>query len=320
MGCARLRWGRRSGQMCGELCGHAGEEAGGAGEGQVEWGEIGGDGQQVCEPGRELVVVGHGASEAEAGNTALAGEPGDFADWLPHETGTIQSSFTGDDKVGPVNGLAEVGVAGEEVEARLQSGAGEGLQSEAESAGGTGAGPGGAVALEVRAHDLAEASEGSFGEAKIGRGEAFLGSVDAGGTAWAEERILHVGGDDDFHLVQRRVGWGSDGGEVDKIRPTGDGLGAGGEEPPAQAAGEAESGVVGGASADAEEAVAGFGAGGGEQGFCEALGIEVEGVVTTWGQHGESDAEGGFDDGGVVFAAEPPGRGAGTVGGVAGAD
>ncbi len=262
-------------------------------EGLLEWGDIGGEGVD----GGEVILEGfgleYGAGDGDAGEVALLGLPGDFADAFTHEGGGIDTAFAGDDEVGPVEVLGEVGVVGIDVGTGLDGGVSEGEEAEAESTGGAGARVWGEVLAGVFGEDPAELLEGLVCGLDILGADSLLRAVDAGGAEAAEEGVLDIGGDDDLGgFGEWGLGWGDDMAEVDEVGPLGDGLAVCAEELPAETGGEAEAAVIGGAAADTDEAGFGFVSGSGEEEFCEALGIQLERVVLIGGEHGEADAPG----------------------------
>lgn len=90
------------------------------------------------------------------------------------------------------------------------------------------------------------------------------------------------------------------------------------EEAPAEGAGEAESTVVGGAAADANDAGSAPGPGDSVENFTQPESVELERVVLARGEHGEPDDPGGLDDGGVGGRLVPPRGLAGAMGGIDG--
>ncbi|MFM1945040.1 MAG: hypothetical protein RI897_4022 [Verrucomicrobiota bacterium] len=173
------------------------EEGFGFLEGLLEWGDIGGEGVD----GGEVILEGfgleYGACNGDAGEVTLLGLAGDCADSFTHEGGGVDAAFAGDDEVGPVEVLGEVGVVGIDVGTGLDGGVSEGEEAEAESACGAGAGGVGEVLAEVFGQDAAELLESLVGGLDVLGLDTFLGAVDSGGAEAAEEGVLDIGGDDD---------------------------------------------------------------------------------------------------------------------------
>ncbi len=109
-----------------------------------------------------------------------------------------------------------------------------------------------------------------------------------------------------------------DGFQAGEPGPLFDGTSVGIEEPPAEGTGEAESGVIGGAAADAHPAFGCAGFHGLAKDGANAECIEMERVEAARGKQGETDDLGGFDDGDRAGIRPPPGGIAGLAGGIDG--
>lgn len=166
--------------------------------------------------------------------------------------------------------------------------------------------------------NLTEAPEAFFGEGDIGGAEAFLRTVDARAAAGTEEGVGDIDGDGEAKFQAARR-W-NDAVESGELRPVIEFAAGGIEEFPAKGAGEAEAGVVGGAAADADDTTSGAGAGGSVKDATEAEGIELEGVKFLFGEQGQTDDAGGFDEGEFLAGDKPPLGGDGFAGGVEGFD
>jgi hypothetical protein len=138
---------------------------------------------------------------------------------------------------------------GDHVEAAHQTPAEEGHQPEAEAARGAGAGDVARVDAEVAAGQVGQVFEALFEPSEVT--DAFLGAVDPGGSAGAEEGVVDVAGCDQLK--------GREGGRpLDLVRFE-DRLEGGGEvltpslEPVSQGQGDPEARVVRGAASDANQ-------------------------------------------------------------------
>ena len=265
-----------------------------------------GDGAGVGEEFLHGARFGQHAAEGEAGNFETLTKAAKLADAFAHERGSVKRAFAGENEVHAAQAAHKVGVARKQGEAGLEFRAEKQAQAEAESAGRAGAGFLGAEAGELRLGHAGELSQIFFRDGKVFGAQAFLRAVDARTAARAEQRILHIDGDDGGGEKAAAAARRLKAGESMEFGPGFNVAVVAVEEAPAERAGHAEAGVVGGAAADADEAAARARGGGGEEELAEAAGVELEGMKLFRRQQCEADGAGGFDHGGAARRLEPP--------------
>ena len=161
----------------------------------------------------------------------------------------VEPAFAGDDEVRGGDARFHSDLGSHHVEAAHQTSAEEGHQTEAEAARGAGAGDVARVDAEVATREVGQVCEPLFEPSEVT--DAFLGTIDPGGSAGAAEGVIDVAGHDQLE--------GGEGGRPDDLVRFEEGLEGGGEVlPPAlelvsQGEGDPEAPVVGGAPADADQ-------------------------------------------------------------------
>lgn len=151
--------------------------------------------------------IGNTSAQSDAGNPESTAASGDFTHPFAHGGRAVHGAFAGDHQVRAAQDGRETGVGGKEVEARLNAGAGKGLEAETKSAGRTGAGDSGQIAASEFLDAPGQSAKALFCQRDVFGSDSLLGSVNAGGAPEAEQWILDIDGDDHAECGEGVVLW-----------------------------------------------------------------------------------------------------------------
>src|SRR5579859_3626475 len=235
--------------ITGDLFGEAREPEGGVAFRGLKRGQLG-EAVNLGVRGFRFFANNYRTGEAEAGNSQLKRVLRDLPDAFAHQSGWVNGAFTRDDQVRPANPALQAGVADKQIKSRFQTPAQKTTQAKTQAARRARAGFIGVIAAKVFFDNPGEAAQATFCQRTIRRGQPFLRAINPRATARAQQRILHVHGNQKLTEPAGSTR-PPQSGERMKRGPFCDRFSGGIEKSPAERASDAEPAIIGRAAANA---------------------------------------------------------------------
>ena len=156
--------------------------------------------ERVCrvQPGRCQLTLreGHLPRDRDGGHPLVTGQCGDRCRRLAVQGLRVERALTGDDQVGPGDGIRQPGQLEDQLGSRSGRRTEHGEQTEADPASGSGARFVAAVVAGGSSDDVGPMRQRRVEQLDVRGSGALLGSVDRRGAAAPCQRVVHVAGDD----------------------------------------------------------------------------------------------------------------------------